>query len=158
MKKVLLVFIAVLGIAFAANAQNGAIGVRLGGGQGYGAEISYQQDFGGPHRLEVDLGYKSYGFGLGTLNLTGVYQPHFDINAVPNLGWYAGVGARVDIFPYSGLSTTSIFLGVVGQVGVDYYFDTIPLQLSLDIRPCLYLYPATAFQWGDIALGIRYKF
>ena len=41
MKKLLLVLVAVLGLSFAANAQN--IGGRFGGGKGYGAELSYQQ-------------------------------------------------------------------------------------------------------------------
>lgn len=153
MKKLLLVLIAVVGISFAANAQN-AIGVRLGGGQGYGAELSFQKGLGGASRVEADLGYRSY-YSVNWLAFTAIYQLHYDISAVPNLGWYAGVGGRVDLYTYSG---TSIALGVVGQAGIDYQFDVLPLQLSLDIRPCLYLYPATDFQWGDIALGIRYTF
>ena len=58
MKKLLLVLVAVMGLTFAANAQN--IGVRLGGGQGFGAELSYQQGLGGMNRLEADLGYHSW--------------------------------------------------------------------------------------------------
>ena len=153
MKKLLLVLVAVLGITFAANAQR-AIGVRLGGGQGYGAELSYQQGLGGMNRLEADLGYRSY-YGASWLSLAALYQAHFDINAVPNLGWYAGVGGRFDLYTGGG---TQLAIGVVGQAGLDYHFDQLPLQLSLDIRPCLYLYPATSFQWGDIALGIHYMF
>lgn len=153
MKKLLLVLIAVIGISFAASAQN-AIGVRLGGGQGYGAELSYQKGIGGMNRLEFDLGYRSWS-DVNWFALSAIYQAHFDINAVPNLGWYAGAGARVDLYTYSG---TSIALGVVGQAGIDYHFDALPLQLSLDIRPCFYVYPETSFQWGDVALGIRYMF
>lgn len=157
MKKLLLVLIAVIGISFAAQAQSNAIGVRLGGGQGYGAELSYLKGIGSS-RLEFDLGYKNYGNGVSALSLVGVYQYHFDIAAVPNLGWFAGVGARADLYTYSG---TTVSLGLVGQAGVDYNLQPVtnlPLQVSLDIRPCFYLYPATAFYWGDIALGIRYMF
>ena len=157
MKKVLLVLIAVMGLTFAANAQK-AIGVRLGGGQGFGAELSYQQALGGMNRLEVDLGYRSW-YGASWLSLTGLYQAHFDINAVPNLGWYAGVGPRLDL--YTGGGSASLGLGICGQAGLDYSLQdlvNLPLQLSLDIRPCFYVYPATSFQWGDIALGIRYMF
>ena len=158
MKKVLLIMVAVLGFAFAANAQNNAIGVRFGGGQGYGAELSYQKGLGGFNRLEADLGYRSW-YGAGWMSLTALYQAHFDINAVQNLGWYVGAGPKIDLYTYSG--GASVGIGVCGQAGVDYNLQSlvnIPLQLSLDIRPCFYLYPATSFQWGDIALGIRYMF
>ena len=154
MKKLLLVLIAVMGLTFAANAQNRAIGGRFGGGQGYGAELSYQQGLGGANRLEADLGYYG-GYGYSHLGLTALYQYHFDINAIPNLGWYAGAGARVDLYTYSG---ASVALGIAGQAGLDYYLQKLPLQLSLDIRTCFYLYPATTFYWGDIALGVRYTF
>ena len=157
MKKLLLVLVAVLGITFAANAQK-AIGVRLGGGQGFGAELSYQQSLGGMNRLEADLGWKNY-YGASYFSLTALYQAHFDIAAVPNLGWYAGVGPRLDLYTYSG--SASLGIGVCGQAGMDYNLQPVvnlPLQVSLDIRPCLYLYPATSFYWGDIALGVRYMF
>ena len=55
MKKFFLVLAAVVAMGFAANAQDNAIGIRFGGGSGYGAELSYQQGLGG-NRLEVDLG------------------------------------------------------------------------------------------------------
>ena len=155
MKKVLLILVAVMGFAFAANAQDNAIGVRIGGGQGYGAEISYQKVLGGINRLEADLGYRSWS-SASWMSLAALYQAHFDINAVQNLGWYVGVGPRLDL--YTGGGDASISLGVCGQAGIDYHFDAIPLQLSLDIRPCFYVIPSTTFQWGDIALGIRYMF
>lgn len=160
MKKLLLVLIAVLGISVAASAQSKAIGGRFGGGQGFGAELSYQQALGGMNRLEADLGWRSY-YGSSYLSLTALYQAHFDIAAVPNLGWYAGVGPKLDLYTYSG--GADIIIGVCGQAGVDYNLQPItklPLQVSLDIRPCYYLYPSyvQGFYWGDIALGIRYMF
>jgi hypothetical protein len=155
MKKVLLVLVAVMGFAFAASAQDNAIGVRIGGGQGFGAEISYQRSLGNPHRLEVDLGYAT-GSGVGALGLSALYQLHFDINAVQNLGWYVGAGGRFMTSNYQNVNV--MMLGVAAQAGMDYHFNAVPIQLSLDIRPCFYLWQATAFQWGDIALGIRYMF
>ena len=155
MKKVLLILVAVLGMAFAANAQENAIGVRVGGGQGYGAEISYQRGLGGFNRLEIDAGWRGYQ-GVGWVSLTALYQAHFAINPVPNLGWYVGVGPRGDF--YFGRENSAASLGICAQAGMDYHFGVIPLQLSLDFRPCFAIIPSTAFLWGDFALGIRYMF
>ena len=158
MKKLLLVLVAVMGLTFAANAQK-AIGVRLGGGQGYGAELSFQKGLGGVNRLEADLGYYGY-YGVASFGLSALYQIHQDIAAVPNLGWYAGVGARLCYWSWEAghESDSDIALGLAGQAGIEYKFSAIPIQLSLDIRPCFYLIPDTHFHWGDIALGIRYCF
>ena len=58
-KKAILLVVAVMGLAFAAKAQNNAIGVRLSGGdQWYCGEISYQRSLGDSNRLEADLGYR----------------------------------------------------------------------------------------------------
>ena len=48
--------------------------------------------------------------------------------------------------------------GAVGQVGMDYHFNAIPFQLSLDFRPCLFLIPNTVFQWADFGLSVQYRF
>lgn len=160
MKKVLFILFAVIGFGFAASAQNNAIGVRLSGGnQWYCGEISYQRSLGAPHRIEADLGYRFDDFyRMGNLFLVGVYQLSYEISAVKNLGWYFGFGPRVELFSYDKSFYFSGGVGIVGQIGMDYHFDAIPLQLSLDFRPCLYLIPYNAFRWGDFALGIRYLF
>ena len=160
MKKAILLVVAVIGFSFAAKAQNNAIGVRLSGGnQWYCAEISYQRSLGDTHRIEADLGCRvDDEYDIGYLFLTGVYQLHFDISSAKNLGWYFGFGPRVELFSYDKSFYFSGGVGIVGQIGMDYHFDAIPLQLSLDFRPCLYLIPYNAFRWGDFALGIRYLF
>ncbi len=166
MKKVILVLVAIFGIAFAAKAQDNAIGVRLSGGyQWYCAEISYQRSIGAPHCIETDLGYRvDDEFDIGYLFLTGIYQLHFDFSAAKNLGWFFGFGPCLDILYYDGHSgydnpiNFAGAVGVVGQVGMDYHFNVIPLQLALDYRPCLYLIPNATFQWGDLGISIRYKF
>ncbi len=153
MKKLLLVLIAVVGISFAANAQN-ALGVRLGGGQGYNAELSFQKGLGAS-RLEFDLGWHNFE-NSSAFSFAALYQYHMDIPAVPNLGWFVGVGGKLDY--WSAAPKDNVGLGIAGQAGLDYYFKAVPIQLSLDIRPCFYLIPSTNFHWGDIALGIRYVF
>ena len=151
MKKVFLLIVAVVTIGSFANAQN-ALGVRLGGGQGYGAELSYQKGLGS-NRLELDLGLR-LNDDVTAFNLTGVYQWTGTISG--NFGWYAGVGASLGF--WSGYDDGNFAIAVAGQAGIEYTFSAVPIQLSLDIRPKFYILPSTDFHWGDIALGIRYKF
>lgn len=151
MKKVLLIMVAVLGFAFAANAQN-AIGLRFGGGSSYGAEISYQKDLGA-NRLEFDL-----GANLPSLNffyLAGIYQWKGGINDW--LGWFAGPGIKASYCMNHGFG-----IALAGQVGLEANFAKIPnFQFTLDARPEYeFILPKeciNSFGWA-LALGVRYKF
>ena len=156
MKKFFLIMAAALAMAATANAQSNALGVRLGGGQGYGAELSYQRGLGG-NRLEADLGLR-LGDHFTAFNLTGIYQ--WTGTIAGNFGWYAGVGASAGFWTWeSGHdSDGNIGIALAAQGGLEYDFKAIPIQLTLDIRPKFYILPSTDFHWGDIALGIRYRF
>lgn len=153
MKKIIIAIVAVFAMSTAANAQLSGIGVRLGGGQGYGAELSTLWNFG--NRVEIDLGWNS-DEGYTGFSLTGIYQWQGEIGS--GFGWFAGVGARVAYWNWEVTDDSDIALGLAGQAGLEYKFSAIPIQLSLDIRPCFWLLPDTDFHWGDIALGIRYTF
>ena len=154
MKKLFIAVVAVFAMAFTANAQNNALGVRLGGGQGYNAELSWQHALGA-NRLELDLGYHGDD-GYAAFSLTGIYQWTFELGS--GFGWYAGVGAHIGYWDYDVVNDSDIALALAGQVGLEYTFSAVPIQLSLDIRPRFYLIPDTDFHWGDFALGIRYCF
>ncbi len=153
MKKIIIAIVAVFAMSTAANAQLSGIGVRLGGGQGYGAELSTLWNFG--NRVEIDLGWNS-DEGYTGFSLTGIYQWQGEIGS--GFGWFAGVGARLAYWNWEVTDDSDIALGLAGQAGLQYQFSAIPIQLSLDIRPCFWLIPDTDFHWGDIALGIRYTF
>ena len=153
MKKIIIAIVAVFAMSTAANAQLSGIGVRLGGGQGYGAELSTLWNFG--NRVEIDLGWNS-DEGYTGFSLTGIYQWQGEIGS--GFGWFAGVGARLAYWNWEVTDDSDIALGLAGQAGLEYQFSAIPIQLSLDIRPCFWLLPDTEFHWGDIALGIRYTF
>lgn len=151
MKKVLLVLVAVMGLAFAANAQNN-LGVRLG----TDAELSWQKVLGNSNRFELDLGangfmnWDTYHY----FSVTGIYQWHWFL--VDKFGWYVGPGAQVSLFQ-SATGNNYFNVSVGGQVGIDYELP-IPLQLSLDVRPMWnFLGTYAGFGWG-LCLGIRYMF
>ena len=155
MKKIIIAIVAIFAMSTAANAQFSGIGVRLGGGQGYNAELSTLWSVG--NRLEVDLGWGSHKYH-DDFTLTGIYQWTGELGS--GFGWFAGLGARVSYWRWNayGLKDDDVALALAGQVGIDYKFSAAPIQLSLDIRPCIYLIPDVddKFHWGDIALGIRY--
>lgn len=156
MKKLALVLAAVFAMAMTASAQDN-IGVRLGGGQGYNTELSWQHGLGG-NRLELDLGWHN-GDHHSDLSLTGIYQWTGTISG--NFGWFAGVGGHLGYWSWENgyEGDGNIALAVAGQAGLEYAFQAVPIQLSLDIRPRLYFIPdGLNFHWGDIALGIRWMF
>lgn len=158
MKKIIIAIVAVFAMGATANAQFSGIGVRLGGGQGYNAELSTLWNVG--NRLEVDFGWGSHKhYNYNDFTLTAIYQWTGDLGS--GLGWFAGIGARLAYWNWeiAGLKDDDVALGLAGQVGFEYKFSDAPIQLSLDIRPCVYFIPNNIddkVHWGDIALGIRY--
>jgi hypothetical protein len=92
--------------------------------------------------------------------LAGLYQWVWNIDK--GLNWYAGAGGGMGSWRYSsdGNSNNGTFVFVTGDVGLEYQFD-FPLQLTLDVRPEIYLHSGDYREnnFGpDLALGIRYRF
>lgn len=156
MKKIILVFIACIGLSFTSEAQDiadNAIGLRLGGGDGFGTEVSYQRFLGGNNRLEVDLGWRS-GDNFDGFKLIGLYQWVWLLDG--DFNWYAGVGGGLGSYDTRN-SGNEAFAVAAGNIGIEYSFD-IPLMLSLDFRPELGFGNINNNLNFDIALGIRYQF
>ena len=162
MKKMILSGIIAISGVLTANAQQGvsknALGLRFGSNDGIGYEVSYQRALSTKNRLEIDLGWRNDN-NYNAVKLAGVYQWYWNIDG--GFNWYAGVGAGVSSwnYDYQGTKANGATLLVAGQLGIEYDFD-IPLQISLDIRPELYLNNNKyRNDFGpDIALGLRYKF
>ncbi len=167
MKKLILLAVFVFGAAFYSqtNAQSiseNALGLRLGGGDGIGPEISYQRAVGGDNnRLEFDLGWRTHN-RYDAFKLAALYQWVWNIEG--GFNWYAGAGGgigSVDVhrdwrerYPNDGA-----FLFIAGNIGIEYDFD-IPLMVSLDFRPEIGFndYDITNDLSPDVALGVRYQF
>ncbi|MEQ6123725.1 hypothetical protein AAON49_05950 [Pseudotenacibaculum sp. MALMAid0570] len=158
MKKLVLVAIALIGLAASSNAQQiskNALGLRLGDSDGLGAEVSYQRALGENNRLEIDLGWRN-GNNFDGFKATGLYQWVWNIDN--GFNWFAGFGGGLGSYSFDDTTLDNeTFLFAAGSIGVEYNFD-IPLLISLDVRP--------EFGFGDfnddldfdIALGIRYQF
>ena len=96
MKKLILLAIFVIGTTAATQAQTiseNALGLRFGGGNGYGAEVSYQRGLGDNNRLEFDLGINNRNDKYDAVKLVGLYQWVWNIES--GFNWYAGVGGGV---------------------------------------------------------------
>jgi hypothetical protein len=77
---------------------------------------------------------------------------HRPINNVSGLRWFYGAGA------YIGFAKPDIYLGGQGVVGLDYKFENIPLNLSLDWKPELNIISKIRFEAAAIALSARFTF
>lgn len=161
MKKLVLLITCVFAFTLTSQSQtiaDNALGLRLGGSDGVGTEISYQRGLSENHRLELDLGWRN-GKNYDAFKLTGLHQWVWNIES--GFNWFAGVGAglgSVDGNDDFNDDDNGIFVTAAGNVGIEYNFD-FPLLLSLDFRPEL----GVINSYGDdlefdIALGIRYQF
>lgn len=138
---------------YAQNFSKNAIGFRLGDNDGFGSEISYQRGISLNNRVEVDLGWRN-SKQVDAVKLAGLYQWVWNVDN--GLNWYAGAGGGLGNWSSNG--TNDAFLFVAGNIGIEYNFE-FPLQVSLDVRPEIYLSDGVSDDFGpDIALGIRYKF
>jgi len=171
MKKLILLAIFAFGATVATNAQTiseNALGLRLGGGNGYGAEVSYQRAVGGDNnRLEFDLGWRNDNSRYNSVKLAALYQWVWNIEG--GFNWYAGAGGGVGNISakderyynnknYKYYDETFLFLA--GNIGIEYNFD-IPLLISLDFRPEIgFINDNDDFDnfSPDVALGLRYQF
>lgn len=131
-----------IGLAFTTQAQDiskNALGLRLGNNSGFGGEISYQKALSSNNRLELDLGWRN-SQSIDAAKLIGVYQWVWEIQN--NFNWYAGPGVGIGHWNYNGPGSSDpdggTFLVATGDIGIEYKFD-IPIQISFDLRPEIYL-------------------
>lgn len=169
MKKIILSVIMLIGLAFTSQAQDiskNALGLRLGGNNGFGGEVSYQRGLSKNNRLELDLGwrnrsnYSNNGYDDNAIKLAALYQWVWNIDG--GFNWYAGVGGGVGSDNrdyYDGRNyDNGTFVFAAGDIGIEYNFD-IPLLISLDFRPEIGGNGYYENNYGsDIALGLRYQF
>ncbi len=164
MKKLILLAIFVIGATAATQAQTiseNALGLRFGGGNGYGAEVSYQRGLGDNNRLEFDLGWRNDSNNYDAIKLAGLYQWVWNIES--GFNWYAGLGGGVGSIDSKNRDKyyDETFIFLAADIGIEYNFD-IPLLISLDFRPELGFHNNDNDRIDDfspdIALGLRYQF
>jgi len=156
MKKIIIVLALAVLTSIAASAQPRTIGGRIT----YGVEATYQHSLGN-NFVEANLGFGCFS----GLNLASTYNFMLckpDWTPKGTWGVYAGPGATLQFdFNQNG----SFDFGVGGQVGLEYFFEQLPLQLSFDWRPmfgpqCYYNGGAAFWAAGvyNFGLAARYYF
>jgi hypothetical protein len=149
---------AFLGLSSSAIAQSNyrtAIGLRLNGGAGLTVRHFLNED----RSLEGIL-YTRWG----GVNITGLYQVSYPVFNDPGFNFYFGGGGHIGFWdrkrsPWwndDRYDDTRMVVGIDGQLGLEYTFSNIPLNLSLDWKPAINLIGITNFWGSDVGLSVRY--
>jgi len=118
-----------------------SVGIRLGSPLSVSAK-HFLHDEGA---VEVYVGFRNDD-PFSYIHVSGAYQYHQPIKEVDNLFYYVGAGATIIRCKYEpGYqipgeevgSFISNYFGLQGYIGLDYAFDDIPLNLSVDWIPTI---------------------
>jgi hypothetical protein len=124
-----------------------ALGVKVWDGGG----ISLKHFFNERNAGELIAYFYNHG-----IRFTGLYEIHGDIEGATGLRWYIGPGAHIGF--YNTKHGDGAFIGIDGVLGLDYKFNSAPINISLDWQPSFEFGDNRGFvgSWGG--LGIRYTF
>lgn len=169
MKPLLLISIIAI-IASSANAQynDTNLGLRLGLGDGYSAEISYETPLKLRSNKRIDV---NVGIGGGQnwnavnyLSANAIYKVANYIDA--GWQWHYGVGVSGGISTYKGPDITQekvmngdrfINLGIVPVIGIEKHYKKLPFNLSIEIRPNIPIINTNYSHWGTLGFALRYR-
>ena len=86
------------------------------------------------------------------IGICALYEWHFPVTSVEHLQWFAGGGA------YTAYRDKTAFVGAAGIVGVDYKFQDIPLNISIDWKPELNVIESVGFEASGVGFSARFTF
>jgi hypothetical protein len=148
MKRFLLIFAFIAAGLTVTRAQE--LGVRFGSFTGKGG-VAVDGIFstGEFSRIHADV---SFGGGVGVdLLWDFIYRPLGD----EAFNWYLGAGP----FLYLPFDADYNFgLGAIGELGISYTFNSVPISLSADWRPYFRLLETTNISFGGFGVNVRYVF
>ena len=163
MKQLLVLFLLCLGLFTLPTTvlAQSAVGVRFGSPLSLSFKTFLVEE---SHAVEAFAGIRFWSFGFNQLSVGGLYQKHFDIGIddLEGLQWYVGGGASYNRFIVRDCSACggNGAIGIIGNAGLNYIFEDLPLNLSVDWTPTLLVgngFQSSAFGWGGYyALSVRY--
>ena len=156
MKKTFLLLIAVTLLSLTLKGQDYRTSLGLRAGWPYG--VTLKHFLNEKNALEGILASSWGGFVV-----TGLYENEHWTGQYPALNWFWGFGAHVGWWdagrnPNVGETYVGSVIGADAILGLEYTFDDVPINLSLDLLPTFNLIGYTG--WGGIhgGLSIRYVF
>lgn len=169
MKKVTVLLMIVCTLAINSQAQKNtgseyktAVGARISAPGIFSGSLKHFLFPAGALEVHAGFGHESYYYGLNYFRIGAMYQHHFPIGNVPGFKWYVGGGAFFQFMDYKrnydNYSKALFALHAVG--GVDYKFSKIPLNVSADWMPTVFLgdNPYDGFRGSYGGIAARYTF
>ena len=144
MKKIFLISFFSLVVASYTSAQE--LGVRFGNVTAGNVAIDGIFSTGKFSRVHADASFGSGGLGVDVL-WDFIYRPLGE----EAFNWYLGAG------PYMWIDDP-FWLGVAGEIGLEYKFNEVPIALGIDWRPRLAIINTTQFQFEGFGINVRYVF
>lgn len=143
--KLLAIAVIILSGVLTSNAQE--IGVRFGGTNGAGgAAVDAVFSAGQFSRVHADVGFYRGGMGIDAL-WDFIYKP---LNGEA-FNWYLGAGPSTYLGDF-------FWLGVSGEIGLEYRFSSVPIAIGADWRPTLWVVEETRFGADSFGLNVRFVF
>ncbi len=129
-----------------------ALGLKFPGG----FSVTYKKFVTTTNNVEGQLTYWNKGF-----RAAGLYEFNFySFPSVNGLAWFVGPGAHVGFWKSQYIKdyNSKADIGIDGVLGLDYKFQDIPINVSVDWEPSVTLVGTAGFNpaWGGLA--IRYTF
>ena len=131
------------------NSYTTVVGIK-GGFPGYGS-INAKHNLGGSKFIEASMG----GLSRGTYGNGFYLLGDFEINNPLKDGflWYYGAGGMLGVSSFANSSYLHVAPNAVA--GIEYVFEDLPLNISLETGPYVFITPNIGFVWGG-GLALRY--
>jgi hypothetical protein len=157
MKKIFVILFVIIFAALNSFAQNSssnssdyknAVGIKL-----YPIGVTIKHFISDKNAVEAIGYFLDYGG-----KIIGLYEIYKDIPSVPYVKWYFGPGAHLAF--YNAQNGAGSALGIDGIIGLDYKFNSLPINLSLDWQPSIEFgsFKKTGFTGDFGGIAIRYTF
>lgn len=156
MKNFLMTTVVMFCIVVVSNAQDYNTGIGLRGGLSNGLTVKHF--LGEKAAIEGIITSRWQGF-----NITGLYEIHDQAFGTERLNWYYGIGGHIGFWNGNNVKWVDdnkdyTVVGIDGILGLEYNFNEIPINLSVDWKPAFNIIGYSGF-WGDGgAISIRYIF
>lgn len=166
MKKILTIYFVLFGTFVFSQSENTSIGLRGGGVSGFTVKmVDYDL-----RAFEIIVGYQK-----GGARLLGMIEKLVPIKEDRIAGLYivSGVGAHSGYISfneesykmvngvryYSYKKTYAPIIGADLMIGIEYHFESVPFNISLDYKPYMEFFGEKTFKmdFWDIGFSLRYR-